>query len=349
LEGAVRIRTIKPEWLEDEKLVVASSDARVLSVALILLADDYGRGRGHPARLGSRVFPADPGRGQDALDELVSLGFTRLYVVRDQTYFEIVNWERHQRVDRPGKPHVPPPSEEIMVTTPEQAKASYFIRGSITGMIKIGHSIDPVQRLVALAACASEELELLAVCDDREAHLHEQFAFARAHGEWFRPCDEIHAKIRELNPRFPEPIARAGYCEGNRVVTKDRVGHAKDRVGHATDQDQDQDQDHRPRPTPRVEGEAKDDPIPRILAALSEASGRRYRPTTSSHRKLVEARLAEYSESQLLAVIRDRAKRWRGTEQDEYIRPSTLFRASKFPEYLAVAESNGQRRGGAFG
>jgi uncharacterized phage protein (TIGR02220 family) len=99
---------------------------------------------------------------------------------------------------------------------------------------------------------------------------------------------------------------------------------------------------------PPVSGDL-DDPISRILTALSEASGRRYRPTTSSHRKLVEARLAEYSESQLLAVIRDRAKRWRGTEQDEYIRPSTLFRASKFPEYLAVAESNGQRRGGAFG
>ena len=42
---AGRIRSIKPEWLEDERMVMASSDARVLSIALILMADDYGNGR----------------------------------------------------------------------------------------------------------------------------------------------------------------------------------------------------------------------------------------------------------------------------------------------------------------
>jgi hypothetical protein len=40
-----RIRSIKPEWLDDEKIAGASDEARVLSVALILMSDDYGRGR----------------------------------------------------------------------------------------------------------------------------------------------------------------------------------------------------------------------------------------------------------------------------------------------------------------
>ena len=41
----MRIRTIKPEWLEDERLALASPPARVMSVALICMADDFGRGR----------------------------------------------------------------------------------------------------------------------------------------------------------------------------------------------------------------------------------------------------------------------------------------------------------------
>ena len=37
----MRIRTIKPEWLEDERLITAGSDARVLSIAAPL-AEDAG-------------------------------------------------------------------------------------------------------------------------------------------------------------------------------------------------------------------------------------------------------------------------------------------------------------------
>jgi hypothetical protein len=55
-----RIRTVKPEWLEDERMVEMSPEARVLSVGLLLLADDYGNGRGSDLYLHSRVFPASP-------------------------------------------------------------------------------------------------------------------------------------------------------------------------------------------------------------------------------------------------------------------------------------------------
>jgi hypothetical protein len=51
-----RIRTIKPEWLEDELLAAASDEARVLSVALILMADDYGRGRASLATIAAGAF-----------------------------------------------------------------------------------------------------------------------------------------------------------------------------------------------------------------------------------------------------------------------------------------------------
>ena len=116
-----RIRTVKPEWLEDELIAMSSSDARVLSVALILMADDYGNGWCRPSQVAIRVFPtsddsleslANASRiFREALDRLVSIRFCGLYEVDGQHYFTIRKWKDHQRVDHPGKPLVPQPPE----------------------------------------------------------------------------------------------------------------------------------------------------------------------------------------------------------------------------------------------
>ena len=120
-----RIRTIKPEWLEDERLADASSDARVLSVALLLLADDYGNGRGNARHIGARVFPNDPATADRAIAELEEIRFVQRYVVDDQTYFHVRNWAKHQRVDKPGRPLVPGPKEpgarELAPKTPSES------------------------------------------------------------------------------------------------------------------------------------------------------------------------------------------------------------------------------------
>lgn len=109
-----RIRSVKPEWLEDEELLRSGSDARVLSVALMLLADDHGNGRCIPEVMEGQVFPFDNDRYRrfrESLARLSSMGFVCLYKVRGQTYFSIVNWKKHQRVDKPGKPRVPGPND----------------------------------------------------------------------------------------------------------------------------------------------------------------------------------------------------------------------------------------------
>lgn len=105
-----RIRSVKPEWLDDEKIAMASPEARVLSVSLLLLADDYGNGRANQVMLQSRVFPGMVGdHAERALSELVSIGYVITYTVGGQRYFSIRNWEKHQRVEKKGKPKVPPP------------------------------------------------------------------------------------------------------------------------------------------------------------------------------------------------------------------------------------------------
>lgn len=107
-----RIRTVKPEWLDDE-LALCSPAARVVSIALILLADDHGRGRGNEQILASRIFPSDPGIFASALGELATLGFVHLYEVDGRRYYEIQNWRKHQRVDKPGKPLYPEPYRDV--------------------------------------------------------------------------------------------------------------------------------------------------------------------------------------------------------------------------------------------
>lgn len=110
-----RIRSIKPEWLEDELLALASDAARVLSIGLLLLADDYGNGRANPVQLAGKVFPGKVLEHlASALEELRVAKFVLLYEVDGQRYFHIRNWSKHQRVDKPSGPRVPfPPAETL--------------------------------------------------------------------------------------------------------------------------------------------------------------------------------------------------------------------------------------------
>lgn len=138
-----RIRTIKPEWLEDELLAAASDEARVLSVALILMADDYGRGRASAASIAAGAWryqlEREDGeqaretlaRASRALRELLAIRFVAVYEVAGQRYFEIRNWNRHQKVDRPSKPRIPEPPAGIHEQNRDRAEPSRDTRESL--------------------------------------------------------------------------------------------------------------------------------------------------------------------------------------------------------------------------
>lgn len=105
-----RARSVKPAWLDDSKTGEASLAARVLSIALLVMADDYGNGRLTKAAH-ARVFPNDPSLFMPAFEELVQSGFVSSYTVDGQSYFSVTKWAKHQRVDKPGKPLVPGPCD----------------------------------------------------------------------------------------------------------------------------------------------------------------------------------------------------------------------------------------------
>jgi hypothetical protein len=111
----MRIRTLKPEWLEDEKLGACNDEARLLSAGLILLADDQGRGRASLPYLASQVWTYHPreslAKVSKALDQLSKMQFVILYSVNGEQLFQIRNWAKHQKVDHPAKPRLPGPEQ----------------------------------------------------------------------------------------------------------------------------------------------------------------------------------------------------------------------------------------------
>lgn len=117
---AGRIRTLKPEWLDDELLAASDDAARVLSAGLILLADDHGNGRAAIAHLAAEVWRYEflddnrvsetLAKARAALSRLVEVRFVELYEVNGQRYFHIRTWAKNQRVDHPGKERVPSPT-----------------------------------------------------------------------------------------------------------------------------------------------------------------------------------------------------------------------------------------------
>ena len=106
----MRIRTIKPEFWESESLGTVSRDARLLFIGLFTCCDDSGRTRASSRLLASRLFPYDedsirllPGW----LKELEQKKCIRLYEVDGQSYLDIPNWLKHQKIDKPSKSKLP--------------------------------------------------------------------------------------------------------------------------------------------------------------------------------------------------------------------------------------------------
>lgn len=107
-----RKRMIDPSFWTDEKLGEhCNMVERLLFMGLISNADDEGRGRANPKLLMSSIFPYDDMRISDfknSLAKLAGLGLIRLYQVEGQQYFEVVNFAKHQTINKPTPSAFPP-------------------------------------------------------------------------------------------------------------------------------------------------------------------------------------------------------------------------------------------------
>src|SRR6202008_1352454 len=106
-----RIRTIKPEFWQDEKIALLPPYARLLYIGMWNMSDDYGTVRSTPAFLKSQIFPYDEQmRTKDLstwIDSLTKAQMLEPFEYNGQGFFNIRTFNEHQKIDKPSKPIVP--------------------------------------------------------------------------------------------------------------------------------------------------------------------------------------------------------------------------------------------------
>ncbi|TVP60689.1 MAG: hypothetical protein EA351_00335 [Gemmatimonadales bacterium] len=113
-----RIRTIKPEFWQDEKLAPLPPIDRLVFLGLVSQADDAGRLVDSVRMIDGTLFPFSEDSSRDSLDTLARLGrITRYTSESGQELIQITNWDKHQRVDKPSKYTLPPPPGEVVAGT----------------------------------------------------------------------------------------------------------------------------------------------------------------------------------------------------------------------------------------
>lgn len=105
-----RIRTIKPEFPQSESMGRVSRESRYCFILLWTLADDSGRLRGNSRMLASLLFPYDLDAGKlidKWLNDLEKEKCLVRYAVEGDTYIQICNWLKHQKIDKPSASKIP--------------------------------------------------------------------------------------------------------------------------------------------------------------------------------------------------------------------------------------------------
>lgn len=96
--------------------------------------------------------------------------------------------------------------KSVATRTAAPVSRVYFVQALDGGPVKIGRSIDPESRVLALQTANAEPLRVVATMlggSAVERMLHRMFERhrVRVDGEWFRPAPEVLAFIRELGGR----------------------------------------------------------------------------------------------------------------------------------------------------
>ena len=123
-----RIRTIKPEFWTDEKIVGLPALARLLFIGLWNFCDDHGYLWDEPLRIKLQVLPMDECDIPELLSKLVESSLlTELETTTGKRAFLITHFKDHQKVQHPADSKIQPlisrvlmsPHESSRVLTPE--------------------------------------------------------------------------------------------------------------------------------------------------------------------------------------------------------------------------------------
>lgn len=141
-----RIRSLKPELIEDEKVAPLSDSAFRLFVSMITLADDWGNVRADARWLQSQIWWAysEPPNVLALLVELTKAHLIEPYGVRGGTYAHLRGWEKHQRIDNAGKNKVPLPNDADALTIDVESIGDWKLSPRLAENLR-----EPGQRLLS--------------------------------------------------------------------------------------------------------------------------------------------------------------------------------------------------------
>lgn len=104
-----RIRSIKPDFWTDEKIVELSFEARLLFIGSWNFADDSGNLQRSAKKMKMQIFPADAIDCEPLIQSLIDHGLFIEYSVNGEEFIHIKAFKDHQVVNRPSKSSIPQP------------------------------------------------------------------------------------------------------------------------------------------------------------------------------------------------------------------------------------------------
>lgn len=113
-----RNRQIKADFWGDEKVGGLTRDARLMLIGMWNFADDEGLIRWNPLYLRSSIFPYDDIKTDKIKTMQVELNdakFVMPYKKDNQFYAWIINFKKHQKINRPQESRLPPPRYDYHV------------------------------------------------------------------------------------------------------------------------------------------------------------------------------------------------------------------------------------------
>ncbi len=147
-----RIRSLKPEFFEDEKVCAISRDARLVTIGLITLADDRGRLRHQPLAIVGDLFPEEAVSVRQLngwMAEIIEIGLAIAYAVGSYAYLWLPRFLRHQVVNKPTESLLPPHPDDQLAEIPiaEAFKAAKRLEdsGSAQGSLLDTSRSSPVE------------------------------------------------------------------------------------------------------------------------------------------------------------------------------------------------------------
>ena len=110
-----RIRTIKPSFFTDHVMAELPLSARLTYIGLWTHADDSGRAVDDPRLIKAALWPLDDKhtvkRVDTDLESLARAGRIVRYESDGRRYLAVVQWEKHQHINRPQESSLPPPDQ----------------------------------------------------------------------------------------------------------------------------------------------------------------------------------------------------------------------------------------------